>query len=199
MARPSSKDPLDKFRWSVEIDGFDRLGFASCETPSVALNTNKYAEGGNHLFPKNIVDSVEYRPVTLQRGVTSDLNFDKWITSYFDFIRGKVEQVKQNLVAPSIYNPDPLYLPERFPTPEYRKTVIIKHLDRAGRAVKIYTLYQAFPIEYKPASDFSSDTDDTLSMEKLVLCYESFSVESITPDTNPLNPSDVLKRLIRRF
>lgn len=186
MARPSTKDPLDKFRWSVEIDGFDRLGFASCETPSVALNVTKYAEGGNHLFPKNIVDSVEYRPVTLQRGVTSDLNFDKWIKSYFNFIRGSVKL------------PDGVSGPERLPT-DYRKTVIIKHLDRAGRAVKTYTLYNAFPIEYKPASDFSSDTDDTLSMERLVLTYESFEVTSITPDTNPLDPSDVLKRLVRRF
>jgi phage tail-like protein len=197
MARPSSKDPLDKFRWSVEIDGFDRLGFASCETPSVALNINKYAEGGNHLFPKNIVDSVEYRPVTLQRGVTSDLNFDKWITDYFDFIRGKTQKVNVPSLAGGFNTEDP-NLVEVVPSPEYRKTVIIKHLDRAGRAVKVYTLYNAFPIEYKPASDFSADTDDTLSMEKLVLTYESFTVESITPDTNPLNPSDVFKRLIRR-
>jgi len=186
MARPSTKDPLDKFRWSVEIEGFDRLGFASCETPSVSISVNKYVEGGNHLFPKNIVDGVEYRPVTLQRGVTSDVNFDKWVVSYFDFLRGRRPLPKGQSG------------PEQLPT-EYRKTVIIKHLDRAGRAVKIYTLYNAFPIEYKPASDFSADTDDTLSMEKLVLTYESFSVESITPDSNPLDPSDVFKRLIRRF
>jgi phage tail-like protein len=185
MARPSNKDPLDKFRWSVEIDGFTRLGFSSCETPSVSLNINKYHEGGNHLFPKNIVDTVEYRPVTLQRGVTSDLNFHKWAMSYFDFIRGF-----------RVVNDG------RFPTQppiEYRKTVIIKHLDRAGRAVKTYILYNAFPTEYKPASDFSSDTDDTLSMERLVLSYESFEVISSTPDTNPLDPTDILKRLIRRF
>lgn len=197
MARPSTKDPLDKFRWSVKIDGFSRLGFASCETPSVALNITKYPEGGNHLFPKNIVDSVEYRPVTLQRGVTSDLNFDKWISDYFDFIQGKLQHVNVPSAANG-FNTEDANQQEVVPSPEYRKTVIIEHLDRVGRAVKIYTLYNAFPIEYKPASDFSADTDDTLSMEKLVLTYESFDVVSITPDTNPLNPSDVFKRLIRR-
>ena len=185
MARPSNKGPLDRYRWSVEIDGFGKLGFSSCETPSVALKITKYAEGANHLYPKNIVDSVEYRPVTLQRGVTSDLDFDKWVKSYFDFLRGfRMMEKGENW-------------PTQQPT-EYRKTVIIKHLDRAGRAVKVYTLYNAFPIEYKPASDFSADTDDTLSMEKLVLTYESFSVESITPNKNPVDPSDVFKRLIRR-
>lgn len=183
MARPSTKDPLDKFRWAVEIDGFTRLGFASCETPSHSINTQSYPEGGAHLFPKKIVDSVEYRPVTLQRGVTSDLNFHKWAKAYFEFIQGFSTGING----------------QKRDVTEYRRNVIIKHLDRAGRAVKTYTLYNAFPIEYKPASDFSADSDDVLSMERLVLAYESFTVESNTPDTNPLDPTDILKRMIRRF
>lgn len=191
MARPSTKDPLDKFRWSVEIEGFNRLGFSSCETPSLSINTQSYPEGGNHLFPKKIVDSFEYRPVTLQRGVTSDLNFHIWIKSYFEFIRGFKVPRTTSTNAVDFFN-------DQNPS-EYRRTIIIKHLDRAGRVVKTYTLYNAFPIEYKPASDFSADSDDTLSMEKLVLAYESFDVVSNTVDTNPLDPSDILKRLIRRF
>lgn len=196
MARPSTKDPLDKFRWMVEIEGFNRLGFVSCETPSVSITTQKYAEGGAHLFPKQIVDSVEYKPVTLQRGVTSDLNFHNWAKAYFDYIHGKsrVETIKG-----SKYNPDPLNLDVKIPASEYRRNVIISHLDRNNRIVKQYILYNAFPTEYKPASDFSSDADDTLSMERLVLTYESFEVRTITQDTNPLNPTDILKRLVRRF
>jgi phage tail-like protein len=196
MARPSTKDPLDKFRWMVEIEGFTRLGFASCETPSVSINTQKYAEGGNHLFPKQIVDSVEYRPVTLQRGVTSDINFHTWAKAYFDYIHGKTKITE---IKGTTFNPDPLNIPEKIPAAEYRRTVTISHLDRQGRIVKQYILYNAFPIEYKPASDFSSDTDDTLSMERLVLTYESFEVRTNSTDTNPLDPSDILKRLVRRF
>lgn len=196
MARPSSKDPLDKFRWMVEIEGFNRLGFASCETPSVSINTQKYAEGGNHLFPKQIVDSVEYKPVTLQRGVTSDINFHKWAKAYFDYIYGETQIIS---IQGTRHNPGVLEIPDRIATAEYRRNVTISHLDRQGRIVKQYVLYNAFPTEYKPASDFSSDADDTLSMERLVLTYESFEVRTNTADTNPLDPSDILKRLIRRF
>ncbi len=180
MARPSSKDALDKFRWMVEIEGFTRMGFSSCEVPSVSINTQKYAEGGNHLFPKQIVDSFEYKPIALQRGVTSDLNFHKWIKNYFEYVHGSSGSVQSS---------------------EYRRDVIINHLDRQGRIVKRYLLYNAFPIEYKPASDFASDADDTLSMERLVLTYESFKVEvgAGGDDTNPLDPTDILKRLVRKF
>ena len=195
MARPSTKDPLDKFRWMVEIEGFSRSGFTACETPSVSINTQKYAEGGSHLFPKQIVDSVEYKPVTLQRGVTSDMNFHKWAKSYFEFIAGKRDVYVSQL--PGTVNPEPVAI-NGVPT-EYRRDVIISHLDRQNRIVKQYILYNAFPIEYKPASDFASDGDDALSMERLVLAYESFEVVVITQDNNPLDPTDILKRLTRRF
>lgn len=196
MARPSTKDPLDKFRWMVEIEGFSRLGFVSCETPSMSITTQKYAEGGAHLFPKQIVDSVDYKPVTLQRGVTSDINFHNWAKAYFDFIYGKT--VVQS-VPVTAHNPDPLYLNVKTAASEYRRNVLISHLDRNNRIIKQYVLYNAFPIEYKPASDFSSDSDDTLSMERLVLTYESFEVRTINQSTNPLDPTDIIKRLIRRI
>lgn len=192
MARPASRDPLDKFRWAVTIDGFNRLGFTSCETPSYAINTQKYAEGGAHLFPKQIVDSIEYRPVTLQRGVTSDFDFHKWAIQTFEL---------QTNITDKDYKRDPsVSNGPQLPPLGYRRTVIIDHLDRAGRVVKRYILYNCFPVEYKPASDFASDGDDLISMEKLVLAYESFEVT--TPDanksTNPLDPRDLIKRIISR-
>jgi len=175
MARSSNKDPLDKFRWKVDIDGFSRLGFTSVQVPSVNISTNSYAEGGSHLFPKKIIDSVRYEPVILLRGVTSDKSFNEWAKSYFNL-----------LLSPSE------------PAVSYRKDVTIEHLDRAGRSVRTYTLYGAFPIEYKPASDFSSDGDDTVSIEKLTLEYESFEVKVLGQDNTIVDTiSDVTKRLIR--
>lgn len=193
MARASSKDPLDKFRWAVTIDGFTRLGFSSCETPSLQVNTQSYAEGGNHLWPKKIVDSVEYKPVALQRGVTSDFNFHEWVIQFMELYKG---QRDSSYKTGSSGNSG-----QNYPPSDYRKTVRIDHLDRAGRIVKTYILHNAFPIEYKPASDFSADGDDLLSMERLVLTYESFEVQGNpnSTDTNPVDVRDLTKRLINKL
>lgn len=179
MARPSSKDPLDKFRWSITIDGFTRLGFASCDVPGYSVQTKPYPEGGQHLFPKQIVDSVTFKPVTLTRGVTADLSFHSWATQALIIARGVTSDGKSPLEA--------------------RRNVTIKHLNRKGETVKAYTLINAMPIEYEVASGFSSDADDMLSMEKLVLTYESFTVDSAERDSNPLDPRDIIKRMIRRI
>lgn len=179
MARPSSKDPLDKFRWSISIDGFTRLGFASCDVPGYSIQTKPYGEGGQHLFPKQIVDNITFKPVTLTRGVTADLSFHNWATQALIVARGVTTDGKSPV--------------------EYRRNVVIRHLNRRGEVVKAYTLINAMPIEYEVASSFASDADDVLSMEKLVLTYESFTVDSAEKDSNPLNPRDVIKRLINRI
>lgn len=200
MARPSSKDPLDKFRWAVSIDGFTRLGFTQCDVPSLTIQTKKYPEGGAHLTPRQIVDSVEYKPVTLVRGVTADTSFHDWAVQFMEVVKGKIQQEERpGISIPFEFGGGQVPAQKDTYAPlSYRRDVKIYHLNREGQVVKTYTLYNAFPVEYEPASQFSSDGDDMLSMEKLVLAYESFSVESNSRDNNPFDVRDVGKRLIRR-
>lgn len=201
MARPAEKDPLDKFRWSVSIEGFTRLGFTQCEVPSVSIQTKKYPEGGAHSSPRQIVDSFEYKPVTLTRGVTADTSFYDWVKQVEEVLRGKIEKANRPAIQiPLEFNgggeipaSTDLYAPVG-----YRRDVKITHLNREGKAVKVYTLYNAIPIEFTPASTFSADGDDMLSLESLTLAYESFDVKSINEDNNPFDVRDVAKRLIRR-
>lgn len=196
MARPSSQDPLDKFRWSVSIDGFQRLGFTSCGVPAVNYTTQKYPEGGAHYFPRHIIDSVEYEPVTLSRGVTSDQSFYDWAKQCIEVHKGRASSTTAQTnplggnLGGTISRNTPL---------EYHRDVTINHLDRSGRVVKTYILYKAIPVKFVAASEFASDADDLLSMEKLVLEYEGFEVISRDTDTNPTDIRDVAKRLIRSF
>lgn len=168
MARSSSVDPLLKFRWEVQIEGFEKLGFSSFQTPSLTVSTKEYPEGGAHFFPRQIPDSISYGEVTLERGVTKDASFASWVADLFDFTKKKI-------------NPE-----------NYRREVIISHTDRTGAVVKRYRLFNAIPVEYKPASDFSADADDGVSIEKLVIKYEGFSVEKPYKESNPL--VDTLKK-----
>lgn len=206
MARPASKDPLDRFRWAVEIDGFTRMGFTSCDVPSFQIQTKSYAEGGQHLAPKQLVDTISYKPVALTRGVTTNMDFDGWARQFTELVNGKTTIIESQVTHPGGSIPElGLTLPSQttsnlndFPV-DYRKTVRITHLNRKGDKVKTYILYNAFPIEYEPASEFSSDADDTLSMEKLVLAYESFEVISSNIDSNPFDVRDIAKRLTGRL
>jgi len=172
------------------------MGFTSVETPQVDIQTKPYPEGGNHLFPKQIIESVTYKPITLRRGVTESTDFDGWAKQYIELIRGKREDAAvERFGAPG----DPAAFDVKISPSDYRRDISIGHLDREGNLIKIYRLYNAFPISYKPASDFDGSADDELSIESLTLAYESFEVESVGKRTdNPLDPRDAFKRLTRR-
>lgn len=185
MARSSLQDPLDKFRWSVHIDGFAKLGFSIFTTPSYKITTNKYPEGGAHLTPRQIIESIEYEPVTLSRGVTSSTDFDKWACGFIDLVTNNAALNESNeffgITVPPVVStlgfggPSLIKSSSEYPF-NYRKTVKIEHINRLGVVEKVYTLYGAFPLEYKPASDFDASSDDGVSIETLVLGYESFDV-----------------------
>lgn len=179
MARSGASDPFDRYRWTVSIDGFTKLGFTSCSTPEYNITVKKYAEGGAHLTPRKIIDSVEYKPIILTRGVTNDTSFNRWATGAFDLIQGKalsssvffLEGLQDNF-AKSIS----AYGSDNYPF-QYRRDVKIEHIDRSGNVQVIYYLYNAFPSEYKPASDFDAKADGEVSIESITLEYEGFEVK----------------------
>lgn len=183
MARSGASDPFDRYRWTVSIDGFTKLGFSSCSTPEYSISVKKYSEGGAHLTPRKIVDTVDYRPVILARGVTNDTSFNRWATGAFDLLHSKASSGAFELgesilteIQDNFAKSVPTYGSEKYPF-KYRRDVKIEHIDRSGNVQVIYYLYNAFPSEYKPASDFDAKADGEVSIETLTLEYEGFEVK----------------------
>lgn len=186
MARSSLRDPLDKFRWAVKIDGFTKLGFASCSTPGHRLSTNEYPEGGSHLNPRVIVDGNKFKPVTMTVGVTTDTSFVKWATGPIDLVQNNAALNKPasafgivpipaavqqlGIGSPALVKSSPSY------PFDYRRTVVIEHINRLGVVEITYTLYKAFVVEFEPASDFNAKEDDEVSIATITLAYEGYDV-----------------------
>jgi phage tail-like protein len=188
MARSGTADIYDRYRWTVSIEGFTRAGFSSCSTPEYSVTTRKYAEGGSHLTPRQIVESIEYKPIILARGLTNDTSFNKWATGMFDLVTNEeafktppsaiftLESVQNNFAsAVPTYKKTPTDISQG--KYSYRRDVKIEQVDRVGVVQMIYFIYGAFPIGYKPGSDFDASADGEVSIETLTLTYESFEVK----------------------
>ena len=197
MARSALRDPLTKFRWIMNIPGFSRLAFSSCQTPALEITTKKYEEGGQHWAPKSIPDKFEYKRIVLSRGATNDTSFNKWATGAVDLYTNN-RSVKND--SPSVLE-DPLGAAQNFavgvvadtapsmsavpsgidPTTDgkqqYRRDIRIDHVNRAGQVEVSYFIYGAYPVSYQPASDFDAMGDDGLSIESITLEYDSFEVK----------------------
>jgi len=184
MARSSARDPLDKYRWEVQVEGFSKVGFTQSGVPKYSITTKEYAEGGAHLNPKSIIDKVSYAPITLSRGVTGDTSFAKWASGAWDLVQNNAvfrsdSTTKWSDVASVIaavvdaVATKPIASSSKYPF-SYRRTVTINHVNRTGQTIATYVLFNAYPIAYQPASDFDALADDGLSIETLTLAYEGF-------------------------
>ena len=201
MARSALQDPLEKFRWIVSVSeksvGFPgnlaaltfRTGFSETTVPGFEITTKSYPEGGAHLTPRQIPDSIAYLPVTLSRGRTNDPSFTAWATGFFDKATNNAQSpydvfsfctITQFCLCTGLLNAGTNQAAsnsnitlEDF---NYRRDVRIRHTNRAGQLEVLYVLYNAFPIRYLPASDFNSLDDEGVSIETIVLGYEGFEV-----------------------
>lgn len=180
MARSALNDPLTKFAWSVDIPGFTRAAFSSMSMPSYMITPKTYAEGGQHWAPKSIPDKFEYQPIKLERGVTNDTSFSKWAASMIDvYTNGKAaansSSTKLFGAIPSSMNAiNSEFNGENI---NYRKDIRIDHVNRAGQVEVSYFIYGAYPISYRPGSDFDAMADDGVSIDSLTLGYDSFEVK----------------------
>lgn len=189
MARSSIQDPLDRFRFVVDIEGFTRSGFTACSAPQYSVEKKEYKEGGRHLNPILIVEGVNYKPVTLSRGLNTDPSFTKWAAGFIDVVQNNTGLQKSQGISGLLNNPASLLqssldggvksIPSNsndFANYTYRKDIKIFHIDRSSQIVVAYFLYNAFPIEYTAASDFDASSSE-ISIETLVLGYEGFEVK----------------------
>ena len=177
MARSSSRDPLEKFRflveWSFGIPGTSgdeatpspRAGFRDIQSPKRNTSEIMYREGNDPDIYMKSPGLSTFEDVTLSRGLVkldSDENNElyKWMSAVHKPIAGHpgVDGEREpNAAAGS-----------------YRKDVTITMLDRTGTAARKWKLYNAWPKAFVAGSDLDAGEDGDKSIEQLTLGFEDF-------------------------
>lgn len=138
-----------KFKFLVEIDGFSSASFSKVSGLEVEIEPIMHREGGS-LVPNKQPGLVKFGQITLERGVTNDVDFLNWVTSVVALSAAGVGAVNTGL-----------------PTPLYKRNFDIVQLDRDGATLKRYTVYGAWPTKYT-AGEWGSDQNEVV-VESLVI------------------------------
>ncbi len=191
MARSSSSDPIEKFRFQVTIfdnmagmitqgtasigtvlqdDKTVRGGFSECTVPKVSMKEMSYRENNHGNSSLKVPGLSTYEPVVLRRGVTANRQMYNWYKLVNDDAStlNKFQDGITGLGA----------VP--FQDANYRREVLVSALDRQGNYVKHWLLYNAWPSTYKGANDFDAKVNE-IAVEEITLTYEVFL--EVTGDT----------------
>jgi phage tail-like protein len=196
MARPSSQDPIEKFRFQV----FALTNGAFKGDNDTAVLGNAVTNGSAFNFIVNAPHSFSragFTDVTLPKATISEMLYRENVDgNYFRKTTGLVRfepvTLKRGVTADrelydwyTLVNNDADSLnavsaaattflgATSFQNPIFRKDIIISVTDRTGVFVKHWVLFNAFPISYKGGDDLDATSDSKL-VEELVLTFETF-------------------------
>ena len=84
-ANPTRFDPYKNFKFKVKWDGKYVAGISKCSALKRTIEVVEHREGGDPSSSRKSPGRAKYEPVTLERGVTHDLQFEKWVKKVWDF------------------------------------------------------------------------------------------------------------------
>jgi phage tail-like protein len=138
----------DKHRFSVEIPGFDYVGFAKCSELKATAALRKHYEGGGPL-PHKGVGRFDTENITLERGATRDLDLYTW----FDTVASLTSGTGMS-------------------EPHFKRNISLAQLSRTGATLMRWHIYGAFPIEFV-AGEWDAASDEVV-ITKVVLALDRF-------------------------
>ncbi len=128
-------DPYKNFRFLVYLEQSTTPVAAVSKVGGLKRSSDviEYKEGGNALIRKGL-GRTKYDPITLERGVTHDKDFEDWANAAQVLDKGSPSQSLKNL----------------------RKEVRIELLNEAGQPVHRYVVHRCWVSEYQALSDMDA-------------------------------------------
>lgn len=158
-------DPYKNFKFRVKWDGRYVAGVSKVGALKRTTEVVEHREGGDPSTSRRSPGRTKYEAITLDRGVTHDLEFERWANKVWNFGAG--------LGAESSLK-------------DFRKDIIIELYNEAGQLVLAYKVYRCWVSEYQALPDLDSNAN-AVAIQHLKLEHEGW--ERDTSVTEPAEPS----------
>lgn len=121
-------DPYKTFKFRVKWDGKYVAGVSKVGGLTRTTQVVTHREGGSPSLAYRSPGQTEYNAITLERGVTHDLEFEQWANKVWSRAGGSGEQ--------------------QVSLKDFRKDIIIELYNEAGQKVIAYNVYRCWVSEY---------------------------------------------------
>jgi phage tail-like protein len=159
-ARPA--DPYENFRFRVKfstgtayIAGVSKVSGLKRTTEVV-----KHRHGGDPATSRKLPGRTEYEPITLERGVTQDLDFEQWANKVWS-LRNSAGGMETSLK-------------------DFRRDIVIDIMDESGQTVLRYTVHNCWISEYQAAPEFDANVN-AVAIQHIKLENEGWERDTSLP------------------
>ncbi len=153
-------DPYKNFKFRIKWDGKYVAGVSKISALKRSTEPVTHREGGDPSTSRVSPSSWKFEAITLERGVTHDLEFEKWANLIYH---------TDGDAAISLKN--------------FRKDLIIELLNLQGTVVKAYKVYRCWVSEFTALPELDA-SGNAVAIEMMVLQNEGWERdEAVTEPT----------------
>jgi phage tail-like protein len=141
-------DPYKNFKFRVRWDGRYVAGISKVGALKRSTEVVEHREGGDPSMSRKSPGRSKYEPVTLERGVTHDIDFEQWANKVWNFGEGPGSEVS---------------------LADFRKDIVLDVFNEAGQQVLSYRIFRCWVSEYQALPDLDANANavaiQTLKLE----------------------------------
>jgi phage tail-like protein len=157
-ANPHRFDPYKNMKFRVRWDGRVVAGVSKVSALKRSTEVVTHREGGDPSTSRHSPSLWKFEPITLERGVTHDREFENW---------ANLVHTTQGDSAMSLRN--------------FRKDISIELLNEQGRVAKAYKVFRCWVSEYQALPEVDAN-GQAIAIESMVLQNEGWERDADVPE-----------------
>lgn len=161
-------DPYKNFKFRVKWDGRYVAGISKVGALKRSTEVVEHREGGDPSTVRKSPGQTSFEPITLERGVTHDPEFEKWANKIWSQGAGLGAQLSLK---------------------DFRKDLIIEVYNEAGQLAIAYNVFRCWVSEYQAIPELDASAN-AVAIQTLTLQNEGW--ERDTAVTEPSEPQFTL-------
>jgi phage tail-like protein len=135
-------DPYKNFKFRVKWDNRYVAGISKVGALKRTTEVVKHRDGGDPSSSHKSPGRTEFEAITLERGVTHDLDFEQWANRVWDYKNAQANMADKEVSLSS-----------------FRKDVMIDVFNEAGQKVISYHVYRCWVSEYQALPDLDGNAN----------------------------------------
>jgi phage tail-like protein len=153
-------DPYKNFKFRVKMDGHYVAGISKVSALKRTTEVVKHRDGGDSSSSRKSPGRNEFEAITMERGVTHDVDFEAWADKVWSVSGGLGAEVSLK---------------------DFRKDIIIEVYNEAGQLALAYKVYRAWVSEYQAIPDMDANAN-AVAIQHLKLENEGWERDLAVPE-----------------
>ncbi len=153
-------DPYKNFKFRVKWEGRYVAGISKVGALKRTTEVVEHREGGDPSTGRKSPGRTKYEAITLERGVTHDLEFEAWASKVWHYGNGLGQELSLK---------------------DFRKDIIIELYNEAGQVALAYKVYRCWVSEYQAMPDLDANAN-AVAIQTIKLENEGWERDREVPE-----------------